>query len=81
VLGTSRYEGVKLERGEDKFETVLNVHTYLSTNLTPIFYLPLLNSVVNKKLSLHINNFEGHLPPPHMLHLCQIDVNFLQLNS
>jgi len=37
VLGTLGYVGVGLERGEDCFEPVLNVHTPLSSPFSPKF--------------------------------------------
>jgi hypothetical protein len=42
--------GVKLERGEDWFETLIKIHTTFFPILTPNFYLSLLNSVVKKIL-------------------------------
>ena len=52
------YKGVKLRRGEDSFEPVLNILTPLSPTLTPFFYLPLFNSVAPKIFLGKI--LEGH---------------------
>ena len=58
---------IKLERGEDCFESVLNIHTPLSTNLTPILLFVCLQ-LSSQKLFLGGINIGGELfdPPPKL---------------
>jgi hypothetical protein len=64
-MGTRNFnfEGVKLERGEDWFEPVLNIHTPFSPTLNPFLFAPLqLRS--QKKLFLGRENTGRACAPP-----------------
>jgi hypothetical protein len=66
VLGTLIYEGVKLERGEDRFEPVLNRQTHISPHSHPIFFI-WSSSAQQPKEKLFLGRkkyWRGICPPP-----------------
>ena len=72
VLGTAIYEEIKLQRGKDWSEPVLNtgLHAPCSSTLNQIFCIPLFNPVAKKPFVQRENIAEGHMPLPAKLHLC-----------
>jgi len=48
VLGTLIYKAVRLERGKDWSELILNKHTPLSPTLIPVLLFSLFNSAAKK---------------------------------
>jgi hypothetical protein len=65
MLITSQVNASSKKEGEDWFETVLNIHTPPLLPITPIFYLPLFNSVAKKFVRKKTYWGGGNLFPQH----------------
>jgi len=62
LLGALTYKGVELERRENWFEPVLNIHTVLSPTVIPVFYFPFCSSEAKTTILRH-KKYLGNLPP------------------